>query len=137
MKVVIDTNIWISYLLGNLLNEIDELIISKKLKIIISEEMLKELSEVLQRPKFKSIFTYEKIKELFALLENYAMVVYPSKKVSACRDPKDNFLLEAAIAGGAEYIITGDNDLLVLDPFNDIKILNPKDFKDLLPKHTK
>ena len=58
MKAVIDTNIWISYLLGNLLDEIDELIISKKLKIIVSEEILKELSEVLQRPKFKSIFTF-------------------------------------------------------------------------------
>lgn len=126
----------ISYLLGNLLNEIDELILSKKLKIIVSEEMLKELSEVLQRPKFKSIFTYERIKELFALLENYAIIVHPEKRLEVCRDPKDNFLLEAAVAGGAEYIITGDSDLLILDPFNNIRILNPKDFKKLILKQT-
>jgi putative PIN family toxin of toxin-antitoxin system len=46
MKVVIDTNIWISYLLGSLLQDLDEKILAKEIKIIVSEEMLKELSEV-------------------------------------------------------------------------------------------
>ena len=81
MKVVIDTNIWISYLLGGLLNELDEWILSRKLKVAVSEEMLKELSDVISRPKFRSLFADERVKELFALLDNYAVVVSPRQRV--------------------------------------------------------
>jgi len=132
MKVVIDTNIWISYLLGGLLQRIDEKIISKKVKVVVSDEMLKELSEVLSRPRFKNIFTVERIKELFSLFDSYAIVVSPSQKVSVCRDEKDNFLLEVALEGEADYLITGDEDLLVLNPFHNTKIVRPKDFEEIL-----
>jgi putative PIN family toxin of toxin-antitoxin system len=132
MRVVIDTNIWISYLLGGLLQRIDEKIISKEVKVVVSDEMLKELSEVLSRPRFRNIFTAERIKELFSLLDSYAIVVSPSQKVSACRDEKDNFLLEVALEGKADYLITGDEDLLVLNPFQNTKILRPKDFEEIL-----
>ena len=93
MRVVIDTNIWISYLVGGLLQGLDEKILSKEVKVVVSEELLKELSEVSKRPKFNKIFTAERVKELFSLLDSYAIVVYPSQKVNICRDPKDNFLL--------------------------------------------
>jgi hypothetical protein len=132
MKVVIDTNIWISYLLGGLLQRIDEKILSKEVKAVVSDEMLKELSEVLSRPRFKNIFTAQRIKELFSLLDSYAIVVSPSQKVSACRDEKDNFLLEVALEGEADYLITGDEDLLVLDPFHNTRIVRPKDFEEIL-----
>jgi putative PIN family toxin of toxin-antitoxin system len=75
MRVVIDTNIWISYLIGSLLQEIDERIVLKEIKIVVSEELLKELAEVSSRPKFKNIFTSKRIKELFSLLDNYAIVI--------------------------------------------------------------
>jgi len=106
MKVVIDSNIWISYLLGGLLQRIDEKILSKEIKVVVSEEMLKELSEAASRPKFKNIFTAKRIKELFSLLDSYAIVVSPSQKVNVCRDGKDNFLLEAAIEREADYLVT-------------------------------
>ncbi|MEK7838409.1 MAG: putative toxin-antitoxin system toxin component, PIN family, partial [candidate division NC10 bacterium] len=117
MKVVIDTNIWISYLLGSLLQNLDEKILSKEIKVVVSEEMLKELSEVASRPKFKNIFTSQRMKELLSLLDSYAIVVSPSQKVNACRDAKDNFLLEVAIEGKADYLVTGDEDLLVMKTF--------------------
>lgn len=132
MKVVIDTNIWVSYLIGSLLEDLDEKTLSKEIKIVVSEEMLKELSEVSSRPKFKNIFTTKRIKELFSLLDSYAIVVSPSQKVDACRDEKDNFLLEVALEGEADYLITGDEDLLVLNPFHGIKIIRPKDFEEIL-----
>ena len=132
MKVVIDTNIWISYLLGGLLQRIDEKILSKEIKAVVSDETLKELSEVLSRPRFKNIITAERIKELFSLLDSYAIVVSPSQKVSACRDEKDNFLLEVALEGKADYLITGDEDLLVLNVFHNTKIVRPKDFEEML-----
>jgi putative PIN family toxin of toxin-antitoxin system len=131
MKVVIDTNIWISYLLGSLLQGMDEKILSKEIKVVVSEEMLKEISEVSSRPKFKNIFTAKRIKELFSLLDSYAIVVSPSQKVNVCRDGKDNFLLEVALEGEADYLVTGDEDLLVLDPFHNTKIVKPKDFEGI------
>lgn len=131
MKVVIDTNIWISYLLGSLLQGMDEKILSKEIIVVVSEEMLKELSEVASRPKFKNILTVRRIKELFSLLDSYAIVVSPSQKVNAYRDEKDNFLLEIALEGRADYLITGDEDLLVLDPFHNTKIVKPKDFEGI------
>ena len=118
--------------LGGLLQRIDEKILSKDVKVVVSDEMLKELSEVLSRPRFKNIFTAERIKELFSLLDNYAILVSPSEKVSACRDEKDNFLLEVALEGEADYLITGDEDLLVLNPFHNTKIVRPKDFEEIL-----
>jgi len=132
MNVVIDTNIWISYLLGGLLEGLDEKIISKKVKVIVSEEMLKELSEVSNRPKFKNIFTDERLKELFSLLDSYAIMVSPSHKLGLCRDGKDNFLLEAAVEGKADYLITGDEDLLVLKNILKTKIIKLKEFEKLL-----
>jgi hypothetical protein len=132
MKVVIDTNIWISYLIGGLLNELDEWILSGKVKIVVSEQMLKELSEVIRRPKFKSIFTAERVKELFALLDNYAVVVSPMQRVDICRDPKDNFLLEVALEGQVDYLVTGDDDLLVMDSSRGTRILSPADFRKVL-----
>ena len=131
MKVVIDTNIWISYLLGSLLQGMDEKILSKEIKVVVSDEMLKEISEVSSRPKFKNIFTAKRIKELFSLLDSYAIVVSPSQKVNVCRDGKDNFLLEVALEGEADYLVTGDEDLLVLDPFYNTKIVKPKDFEGI------
>ena len=108
MKIVIDTNIWISYLIGSLLQNIDKKILLKEIKLVVSDEMLKELSEVSSRPKFKNIFTAKRIKELFSLLDSYAIVVSPSQKVNVCRDGKDNFLLEVALEGKADYLVTGD-----------------------------
>ena len=131
MKVVIDTNIWISYLLGGLLQRIDEKILSKEIKAVVSDESLKELSEVLSRPRFKNIFTAKRIKELFSLLDSYAIVVSPSQKVNVCRDGKDNFLLEVALEGEADYVVTGDEDLLVINTFQSTKIIRPKEFEDM------
>jgi putative PIN family toxin of toxin-antitoxin system len=131
MKVVIDTNIWISYLLGSLLQGMDGKILSKEIKVVVSDEMLKEISEVSSRPKFKNIFTAKRIKELFSLLDSYAIVVSPSQKVNVCRDGKDNFLLEVALEGEADYLVTGDEDLLVINTFQSTKIIRPKEFEDM------
>ena len=94
--------------------------------------MLKELSEVTSRPKFRHAFTHQRKKELFSLLDSYAIVVSPKQKVNACREKKDNFLLEIALEGKAKYLVTGDEDLLVLKTFYSTKIIEPKEFEDIL-----
>lgn len=58
-----------------------------------------------------------------------------NEQINECRDPKDNKYLELAVAGEVECIITGDEDLLVLNPFRGIKILTVQEFLESLLKH--
>jgi len=61
-------------------------------------------------------------------IEREALFIESEVKISECRDPKDNKFLELAVAGDANCIVTGDKDLLVLNPFRGIKIISPSDF---------
>jgi putative PIN family toxin of toxin-antitoxin system len=55
-------------------------------------------------------------------------LVNATDAIAVCRDPKDNMILELAVSGKADVIVTGDDDLLVLNPFREIAILNPQEF---------
>jgi len=57
-------------------------------------------------------------------------MIEPKAQITACRDVKDNKFLELAIDGGAHLIVSGDNDLLTLHPFQSLRILNPRTFLD-------
>jgi len=57
-------------------------------------------------------------------------MIEPKAQITACRDVKDNKFLELAIDGGAHLIVSGDNDLLTLYPFQSLRILNPRTFLD-------
>jgi putative PIN family toxin of toxin-antitoxin system len=129
IRLVIDTNIFVSAFLGSknakfLVKEI----FNDEYDLIISEEQLREIDEVLRRPKFtKYILTWE-IEELISLLSLKIIVPAIYDKINDCRDKKDNMILEEAVYGNAEYIITGDEDLLVLNPYKWIKIYTLKEF---------
>jgi putative PIN family toxin of toxin-antitoxin system len=86
-----------------------------------------EIIEVLGRPAFRTKYHIipEDITALVNLVRLRGELVTPQKKISAYRDPKDNKFLEAALAGEADCIVSGDADLLVLTPFEDIPILRP------------
>lgn len=131
MKVVIDTNVLISLLFGKTLKGLKKKIKAKEFNLIISPELLTELVTVLERPKFRMLSEEDK-KDLFFIIEEVATMVYPAMKISACRDPKDNIILECAVAGKVDYIISGDPDLLVLNPYQNIKIVTPKSFSRLV-----
>ncbi len=132
MKVVIDTNIWISFLIGKTLAGLSDAITDDKVRILFSEELFDELVEVLQRPKFKKYFSQENIKELISLLHSKIEWVEIGEHFEDCRDAKDNFLLDLCVSGKADYLVTGDEDLLVLKPFHGTKITNYRLFQELL-----
>lgn len=128
-KIVIDTNIFISAFLGSknaklLLKEI----VNDEFILIMSTEQLNEIREVLNRPKFEKYITHGEIDELITLLSMKISTPAIYDRIKDCRDVKDNMILEEAVYGNAEYIITGDEDLLVLNPYRWIKIVNLKDF---------
>jgi hypothetical protein len=132
MKVVIDTNIWISYLLGKVSSHLDEYIVNESIKIITSEEQINELLCVINKSKFVKYFLKKDIEELLFLINKTCQLVKVKFKVNDCRDKKDNFILEVALSGDVDYIITEDKDLLVLDPYKNIRIIKYKDFLKLL-----
>lgn len=132
MRVVIDTNIWISFLIGKALGGLSEAIISERITILFSEELFAELIEVLQRPKFKKYFPAAAIEELIVLLYDKVEWVEIACHFEDCRDKKDNFLLDLSVSGHADYLVTGDDDLLILNPFHSVKIVSYRAFQDAL-----
>ena len=98
-------------------------------RIVLSEPVLQEFKEVIFRKKFDKYFLNIKEKlEVIEKIEHNSIFFSPTKTISICRDPKDNKFLELAIAADASCIITGDKDLLVLNPFRNIPILNATAF---------
>ena len=128
-RVVIDTNIWISFLIGKSLKSLLPKIIDKKVQLLFSHESLEELVNVLHRPKLQKYFSSSQVSELLLLINQLAEVIEVKSKVDACRDPKDNFLLALCLDGKADYLVTGDEDLLVLEEFHNTTIQNYQAFK--------
>lgn len=132
MRVVIDTNIWISFLIGKLLTGLTDAIIANRVQVLFSDDLFSELLEVLQRPKFKKYFSSSAIEQLLALLYEKIAWVNVVDEFTDCRDKKDNFLLNLSVSGQANYLITGDADLLVLNPFHGVKIVSYQFFQNVI-----
>ena len=95
---------------------------------MISTPVLLELAEVLARDKLnKYLSEQERMRFLVALLKECELIRI-TEQIQDCRDPNDNKLLELAVCGNADVLVTGDDDLLVLNPFRGIAVLTPRDF---------
>jgi hypothetical protein len=129
LRVILDTNLWISYLISKRLRKIDALFEENGVTLIFSDELMEEFLEVAQRPKFGKYFTSADLENLLALFDVYGEWVQVVSSVDLCRDAKDNFLLALAKDGKADYLITGDQDLLIIKKFEDTDILTYAEFE--------
>ena len=125
-RLVIDTNIWISMLINKNFSYIDKLLNKRQSILIFSEELLDEFMAVVTRPKFKKYFSNADINLMLKFIEQNAEFVSVSSEVSICRDDKDNFLLSLAKDGQADFLLSGDKDLLDLTTFESTEILTIK-----------
>lgn len=96
--------------------------------ILMSESTLYELAEVLGRKKFDAYVSIQDRKEFLRMLGRIVEMISILHAVHDCRDVRDNRILEVAVNGQAKVIVTGDEDLLVLNPFRDIPIMKHADF---------
>ncbi len=96
--------------------------------IALSEAVHGEIAEVLARPKFARFITEDRRREVLELLAAAALWVEPKETVGDCRDAKDNRYLDLALAAHATAIVSGDEDLLVLDPWRGVRVLWPARF---------
>jgi putative PIN family toxin of toxin-antitoxin system len=97
-------------------------------EILISSQFVEELQAVLHRRKFDRYITRDERDEFLETFIDESTLVTVSESVHVCRDPKDNMVLELAVAGSADAIVTGDDDLLGLHPFQGIAVVRPADF---------
>ncbi len=96
--------------------------------ILISLPVLTELIEVLCREKFERYILPQERDRFIEALVREAQLVEIAEEIHACRDPKDDKYLELAVNGAAAYLISGDQDLLTLNPFRGISIITPDEF---------
>lgn len=132
-RVVFDTNVVVSAMLfiesvpGQVLLEI-----LKNGTILMSRSLARELSSVLGRDKFDRYVSHEQRDAFLASLIRESQLIEITESIHVCRDPKDNLILELASDGNADFIVTGDADLLVLDSFRGVRILTPTDLQAIL-----
>ena len=122
LKIILDTNLWIQFLISKSYSSLDEYLVSKKVRLLFSEELLQELLDVVSRPKLKKYFNNNHVSQLMRLINVYGEFVNVKSQIEQCRDPKDDFLLSLSVDGKADYFITGDKDLLEMKKIQKTKI---------------
>jgi putative PIN family toxin of toxin-antitoxin system len=133
LRVVIDTNIFISRLLmPSSVPGRAFFLAEREAVLLLSEDLIREALDVLSRSKFDTYVSAEMRTSIMRDYISLAELVDITANIRACRDPQDDKLLSLAISGGAQWIITGDDDLLVLDPFQGVTIGTPRRFLDVL-----
>ena len=131
MRIVIDSNVWISALVfGGKPRHIFERAVADGWTIVVSEEIFTEVRRILSSKFIDFIDDFESFQ---TVLQPYIVnVKLGSIRLSVSRDEDDNRVIETALIGDASHIITGDKDLLVLSKYNNIAILMPADFLDII-----
>ncbi len=128
-RAVIDTNVLISGLLST--TSTPALAVEKAVtsaQLVATTETLRELIEKLLLPKFDRYVRRERREALLQRLASLVEIVDVVQTIRASRDPKDDKFLEAGVNGRADVIVTGDRDLLDLNPFRGIAIVTPADY---------
>ena len=128
MRAVVDTNVLLSILLHGSSHPLLLALHDQRFRLISSRTLRNELTSVLCRPKWRHLADTDWARQMADIVDEAAMLVDSTERLTVCRDPTDNAVLECAVAGRAACIVTGDRDLLVLDPFRGMRILRPTDF---------
>jgi len=131
--IVVDSNIWVSAALlprSVPAQALQHIIASEQLAV--SPQQISEIQAVLERPKFRARIDAAAVARVTALLRAAPWHIEPTEAVFECRDPKDNMVLEIALAADARLIVSGDDDLLALDPWRGRRILTPRAYLKLV-----
>ena len=114
LKLIIDTNLWVSFIISNKLNLLDSLLFNEEVRLLFSNELITEIQETITKPRLKKYFRKNALEEMLLLFEPFIDLIEVQSVITFCRDPKDNFLLSLACDGKATHLLTGDKDLLII-----------------------
>lgn len=134
VRAVLDTNLIVSYLLseGETMSRLIDLWEEKLFVYVISQAMLDELEEVVDRPHLRTFMKGEPGKLVRSIKSDAEMVPGELELTGVCRDPKDDKFIACAIEGKADFIVTGDKDLLDLGAYQSVKMIQASEFVRLL-----
>ena len=127
-KIIIDTNLLVSYIISGGHSALSTVIRNENHIIIVSNELFQEYESVLKRPKFQKYFMnvgIDNVLQGFIKILTFVEVVCDFK---FCRDPNDDFIIQLAIDSEADFLITGDKDILILKSFGNCKFLTLTEF---------
>lgn len=139
MRVLVDTNLFISHLLSRKKDSLVALVLDKiaegEITLLVPQALLVEIeSVVLKKPNLLQIITKKRLAEFIQLLsavsEEIPLISDAIPQIT--RDPKDDFLIAYAVLGEADYLISGDKDLLVLEEIHGVKIVDSGEFRRLI-----
>ena len=128
LRLVIDTNLWISFIISKKLNLLEPILFAENTRILFSSELVEELQATITKPKLKKYFSENALEEMLTVFDPYIDFITVKSTVSICRDPNDNFLLALAKDGKANYLLTGDNDLLDIGKYQKTIIIKISEF---------
>jgi putative PIN family toxin of toxin-antitoxin system len=137
LKATADTNILVSALVfkRGKPDQFLRMALSGEISLTVSEAILAEMADVLER-KFHA--SPDEIAEATAVVRQAARTVTPAVQLDVIKeDPPDNRVLECAVSAGADYIVTGDKDLLRLGQYDAIRIVKVADFLEIAAKHAR
>jgi len=135
MKIIIDTNLWISFIIGKRLAVLSSLLTNSHISVFVCAELLKEIEDTSSKPRIRKYVGDKDVIDTFKLIEKYCNYAVINKTAdSPVRDRKDLYLLSLADTVQADYILSGDKDLLELQSHNRTKIVTYNEFKVLATK---
>ena len=130
--IIIDTNLWISFIISNKQNFLDQLLFSNEIRLLFCSELINEIEKTITKPKLKKYFQTNALQEMLLAFDSFIDFIEIQSLISICRDPKDDFLLALSKDGKADYLLTGDKDLLELKKFEKTKIFTINEFSELI-----
>ena len=134
MKVILDTNLWISFLIGHQTQLLRLILTDLRFDVYVCNQLIAEIRDVTSRPKVRKYITPSEVEDLFAIIHAFCKYASIETEVtsSSVRDPKDLYLLALAETINATYIVSGDADLTELIQHKQTQILKLADFKKLM-----
>ena len=134
MKVIIDTNLWISFLIGHQTQLVRRMLTDLRFDVYVCSRLIEEIRDVASRDKIRKYVSEKDIDDLLAIINAFCRFATIEAEVAptAIRDPKDLYLLALADTIGADYIVSGDADLTDLGQYNQTRIMKLADFKEMM-----
>ncbi len=129
IRVVVDTNLWISFLIGKKLDCLLDLLDNPWFELVSTPLLNEEIIRVANRPKFRKYFPEKSVAQLEQWMKKHFTMFELGVIPPRCRDPKDDYLLELAVQAHAIFLVSGDDDLLEIGQIGDCKIMTVSQFE--------
>ena len=134
MKVIIDTNLWISFLIGHQTQLVRRMLTDLRFEVYVCPRLIEEIRDVASRDKIRSRISPSDVDDLLNIINAFCQfaIIHIEAPYSAIRDPKDLYLLSLAETIGADFIVSGDADLTDLGEYKNTRIVKLTDFKQMM-----